>query len=116
MAAAPVESCQSLPKTLGSPRVGTIHVHAPTPHAPRQALLHFGAAVDFSMNYLAMASYISGDTLEGCRIDGVCGQALTHYQTYPERLQEPICPRKKCVIWTRCARSRKNVNYLEAPQ
>ena len=35
MAAAPVESCQSLPnRSLGSLRVGTIHVQAPTPHAP----------------------------------------------------------------------------------
>ena len=34
-AAAPAESCQSLPNrsSLGSPRVGTIHVQAPTPHA-----------------------------------------------------------------------------------
>ena len=36
MAAAPVESCQDRgPEvSLGSPRVGTIHVQSPTPHTP----------------------------------------------------------------------------------
>ena len=41
MASALAESCQSLSnRSLGSPRVGTIHVQAPTPHAP--ALRIFG--------------------------------------------------------------------------
>ena len=45
-------------------------------------------------------------------------QATTHYQTYPrDRHQEPICPRKKCVIWARwCPVPGQNVNYPRAPR
>ena len=52
MAATPVESCRfvDLRSPAGSPRVGTIHVQAPTPHAPSlQSFL-----VDFSQRYVAL--------------------------------------------------------------
>ena len=61
--------------SLGSPRVGTIHVQAPTPHAPAlQAFL-----VDFSQqttrfsHLLAMVCFQSSPGALGCCIDGVCG-------------------------------------------
>jgi len=61
--------------SLGSPRVGTIHVHAPTPQTPPlQAFL-----VDFSQqttrfsHLWAMVCFQSPRGALGCRIDGVCG-------------------------------------------
>ena len=61
--------------SLGSPRVGTIHVHAPTPHTPPlQAFL-----VDFSQqttrfsHLLAMVCFQGSPRALGCRIDGVSG-------------------------------------------
>ena len=61
--------------SLGSPRVGTIHVQSPTPHAP--ALQSF--LVDFSQqttrfsHLLAMVCFQSPPRALGRRIDGVCG-------------------------------------------
>ena len=61
--------------SLGSPRVGTIHEQAPTPHAPAlQAFL-----VDFSQqttrfsHLLAMVCFQGSPRALGYRIDGVCG-------------------------------------------
>ena len=61
--------------SLGPPRVGTIHVQAPTPHTPPlQAFL-----VDFSQqttrfsHLLAKVCFQGSRRALGCRIDGVCG-------------------------------------------
>ena len=61
--------------SLGSPRVGTIHAQAPTPHAPAlQAFL-----VDFSQqttrfsHLLAMVCFQGSPRGLDCRIDSVCG-------------------------------------------
>ena len=59
----------------GSPRVGTIHVQTPTPHAP--PLQSFFA--DFSQQsaeewqLIAMVCFQGSRRALGCRIDGVCG-------------------------------------------
>ena len=60
--------------SLGSPRVGIIHGHAPTPHAPAlQAFL-----VDFSQqttrfsHLLARVCFQGSPRALGCCIDGVC--------------------------------------------
>ena len=61
--------------SLGSPRVGTIHVQAPTPHTPPlQSFL-----VDFSQQTTRFSHLLAKDCFQGspralgCRIDGVCG-------------------------------------------
>ena len=61
--------------SLGSPRVGTVHVQAPAPHAPPlQAFL-----VDFSHRPRRFSSFSARSGFQGppralgCRIDGVCG-------------------------------------------
>ena len=61
--------------SLGSPRVGTIHVQSPTPYTPPlQAFL-----VDFSQqttrfsHLFAMICFQGSPRALGCRIDGVCG-------------------------------------------
>ena len=102
--------------SLGPPRVGTIHVQAPTPRAP--ALQHISAnslssAAHKTMNYLAMASRPLGgpqDRRMRCR-------RLPTTRPTSGGLQEPICPHKKCLIWTRWRPvSRQNVNYQRAPK
>ena len=81
--------------SLGSPRVGTIHVQAPTPHAP--ALQAFLA--DFSQQTTRFSHLLAKVCFQGCpraldcRIDGVCGAG-----TYPL----PHLPRE-------ASRSRANV-------
>ena len=61
--------------SLGSPRVGTIHVQAPTPHTPPlQAFL-----ADFSQQPTHLQHELLGNGFQGspralgCCIDGVCG-------------------------------------------
>ena len=61
--------------SLGSPRVGTIHVQAPTPHTPPlQAFL-----ADFSQQTTRFSHLLAKVCFQGsrraldCRIDGVCG-------------------------------------------
>jgi len=61
--------------SLGSPRVGTIHVQSPTPRAPPlQAFL-----VDFSQQTTRFSHLLAKVCFQGspraldCRIDGVCG-------------------------------------------
>ena len=100
--------------SLGSPRVGTIHVQAPTPHAP--ALQAFLA--DFSQQTTRFSHFGHGLLPELPESTRLLHRWRVRYSRLPTTrptsrdLQEPICPRKKCAIWTR---SRpvpvKNVNY-----
>ena len=61
--------------SLGSPRVGTIHVQSPTPHAPP----HPAFLVDFSQQPTELWHELLDNGIQGsrrapdCRIDGVCG-------------------------------------------
>ena len=65
-----------------------------------------------SMNYLAMASRALG----GPKRRRMRRRRLPTTRPTPRDLQEPIWPRKKCVIWTRWRLvSVKNVNYPRAP-
>ena len=61
--------------SLGSPRVGTIHVQAPTPHAPAlQAFLaDFSQQTTRFSHLLAMVCFQGSRRALDCRIDGVCG-------------------------------------------
>ena len=68
-------SIPALAVSLGSLRVGTIHVQAPTPHAPPlQSFL-----VDFSQQSAEQEQLLAEVCFQGsrraldCRIDGVCG-------------------------------------------
>ena len=105
--------------SLGSPRVGTIHVQSPTPHAaPLQA---------FSTEFSQLATHLWHELL-GNWLPGLSGSSrLLHRRRMwhrrlpttrptPRDLQEPTCPRKKCVIWTRWRLVPvKNVNYPRGP-
>ena len=65
-----------------------------------------------SMNYLAMASRALG----GPKRRRMRRRRLPTTRPTPRGLQEPICARKKCAIWTRWRPVPvKNVNYPRAP-
>ena len=83
--------------SLGSPRVGTIHVQAPTPHAPPlQAFL-----ADFALSrplkhestwpWFASRAPRSTRLLQRWRMRR---KRLPTTRPIPEGVQEPICPRK----------------------
>ena len=61
--------------SLGSPRAGTIHVHAPTPHTPplQAFLADFSQQTTRFSHLLAMVCFQSSPRALGCCIDGVCG-------------------------------------------
>ena len=66
-----------------------------------------------AMNYLAMASRALG----GPERRRMRRKRLPTTRPTPRGLQGPICPRKKCAIWTRWRPVRvKNVNYLRPPR
>ena len=66
--------------SLGSPRVGTIHVQAPTPHAPplQAFLADFSQQTTRFSHLLAVVCFQGSRRALGCCIDGVCGTG-----TYP---------------------------------
>ena len=69
---------QSIPAqevSLGSPRAGTIHVHAPTPHTPplQAFLADFSQQTTRFSHLLAMVCFQGSPRALGCCIDGVCG-------------------------------------------
>ena len=61
--------------SLGSPRVGTIHVQSPTPHAPplQSFLVDFSQQTTRFSHLLAMVCFQSPPRAPGCCIDGECG-------------------------------------------
>ena len=61
--------------SLGSLRVGTIHVQAPTPHTPplQSFLVDFSQQTTRFSHLLAVVCFQSSPRALDCRIDGVCG-------------------------------------------
>ena len=61
--------------SLGPPRVGTIHVQAPTPHTPplQAFLADFSQQTTRFSHLLAMVCFQGSPRALGRRIDGVCG-------------------------------------------
>ena len=115
----PVNPC---PKqvSLGSPRVGTIHAQAPTPHAPPlQAFLADFLSADTQAFSPRLGQGLLPGLSESSRLPHrwrMRYRRLPTTRPTPEGVQEPICPRKKCAIWTRWRPVPvKNVNYPRAP-
>ena len=104
--------------SLGSPRVGTIHVQSPAPHAPPlQAFL-----ADFSQQTTRFSHLLAKVCFQSSESSRLPHRWRMRYRRSPTTrptprgLQEPICPRKKCAIWTRWRPVPvKNVNYPRAP-
>jgi len=61
--------------SLGSPRVGTIHVQSPTPRMPplQAFLADFSQQTTRFSHLLAMVCFQGSRRALGCRTDGVCG-------------------------------------------
>ena len=73
--------------SLGSPRVGTIHVQAPTPHTPplQAFLADFSQQTTRFSHLLAMVCFQGSPRALGCRIDGVCGTGAYPLPDLPQR-------------------------------
>ena len=117
-AAAPVESCQSLPQRSPWGRLGSGLYMVSRLHRMRRRIQHILAnslsiATHLSMNYLAMASRALGEP----QVRRMRYRRLPTTRPTPRDRQEPIGPRKKCVIWTRWRPVPvKNVNYPRTPR
>ena len=120
MAAVPVESCQSLPNRSPWDRLGSVLYTCKRLRRVRHRFSHFGRILSAVRAALAvigqgLLSEPSGSSRLPHRRRLRCRRLPTTRPT-PEGVLEPICPRKKCAIWTR---SRpvpvKNVNYPRAP-
>ena len=102
--------------SLGSPRVGTIHVQAPTPHTPPLPA-YFG---QFSQQCGPLNHQLLGNGFQSSRAPQESAhavQALTHYQTCPERAPGADLPPKKVSNLDPMApRSRKKRQLPEGPQ
>ena len=101
--------------SLGSFRVDNIHVQAPTPHTPPLPA-YFG---QFSQQCGPLNHQLLGNGFQSSRLSHRgrmrCRRLPTTRPT-PRDVQEPVYPRKKCVIWTRWRPVPvKNVNYPRAP-
>ena len=104
--------------SLGSPRVGTIHVQAPTPHAPplQSFLADFSQQTTRFSHLLAMVCFQGSESTRLLRRWRMRCRRLPTTRPTPRDRQEPICPRKKCAIWARWRPVPvKNVNYPRAP-
>jgi hypothetical protein len=118
MAAAPVESCQSLPNRSPGGRLGSVLDTCKRLHRMRRRFQHISAnslsaARPKTMNSLAMASR----ALEGPKRWRMWYRRLPDTRPTPRDLQEPIYIRKKCAFWTRWRPVPvKNVNFSRAPE
>ena len=117
MAAAPVKTCRfvalrSLWGQFGSVLYMVSRLHRMRRRFEGLSANSLNTPSHSSMNYLAMASRALG----GPKRRRMRRRRLPTTRPTPRDLQEPICPRKKCAIWTRWRPVPvKNVNYPRAP-
>jgi len=105
--------------SLGSPRVATIHVQAPTPHTPPlQSFwsISLNKSAHWTMDSLALASRALREHYAAASM-AYAVQATTHYQTYPERPPgADLPPKKVCNLDPMAPRSRQKRQLPEGPQ
>ena len=117
MADAPVESGPFVARRSPGDRLGSYVYMVSRLHRMRRRFEGLSAnslntPSHSSMNYLAMASRALG----GPKRRRMRRRRLPTTRPTPRDLQEPICPRKKCAIWTRWRPVPvKNVNYPRPP-
>ena len=117
MAAAPVESCQSVVLRCPWGRFGSEYTWLVAYTACARAR---GIIDQFSHHYRSVNHELLGNGFQSSRLPHRrrmrCRRLPTTRPTSRD-LQEPICPHKKCVIWTRWRPVPvKNVNYPRAPR
>ena len=104
--------------SLGSPRVGTIHVQSPTPHAPplQSFLADFSQQTTRFSHLLAKVCFQGSRRALGRRIDGVCGAGAYPLPDRPrETSRSRSAPEKSVQFGPDGAVPVKTVNYLRAP-
>ena len=112
MAAAPVETCQSV--VLRSPwgRLGSVLYTCNRLHRMRRRIQHFwsispSSPRSFGMNYLTMASRALGEHQTAASM-AYAAQATTRHQTYLERPPgADLPPKKVCNLGPMAPRSRR---------
>ena len=120
MAAAPVESCQSLPGRCPWGRLGSVLYTCNRLHRMRRRFNHFWSISlrsprSFSFFWPSLLPEPSESTRPPHRWRVRYRRLPTTRPTLRDR-QEPIYIRKKCAIWTRWRPVPvKNVNYPRAP-
>ena len=120
MTAAPVESCQSLPKRSPWGRPGSALYTCNRLHRISRRFKHFWPiSLSSPRGFSNIRPILLPGPSESPRLLQrwrVRRRRLLTTRPTPRALQEPIYPRKKCVIWTRWRPVPvKNVNYPRAP-
>ena len=115
--AAPMESCRFAARRSPWGRFGSAVVACKRLHRTRRRFKHILAnSLSRQRSFSKFRAGLGSETSRLLhRWRKRCRRLPTTRPT-PRGLQEPICPRKKCVIWTRwCLVSVKYVNYPRAP-
>ena len=118
MTAVLMESCRFAARRSPGVRFGSAVVACKRLHRTRRRLQHILA--NSLSRQRSFSKFRAGLCSKTSRLlhrwHKRCRRSPTTRPT-PRGLQEPICPRKKCVIWTRwCLVSVKYVNYPRAPR
>ena len=119
-AAAPVESCQSLSNRPPWVRLGSVQYTCNRLHRTRSRFKHFWSiSLSRPLGLAIFWPWFASGLLESTRLPHrwrMRYRRLPTTRPAPRGLQEPISPRKKCVIWTRWRPVPvKNVNYPRPP-
>ena len=114
VAAAPVESCQSLPKRSPWGRLGRYYTRASAYAAYAAASSIFG---HFSADRQAITwPWFASDRDTRLRIDGVCGAGAYPQPDLPEASGSRSAPEKVCNLDPMAPRSRQKRQLPEGPQ
>ena len=116
MTAAPMESCRFVARRSPWGRFGSAVVACKRLHRTRHRLQHILAnSLSRQRSFSKFRAGLGSETSRLLhRWRKRCRRLPTTRPT-PRGLQEPICPRKKCAIWTRWRPvPGKNANYLRS--
>ena len=121
MAAAPVESCQSLPKRYPWGRLGSVLYTRKRLHRMRRRFNHFWSISlsrpQRNSNFYAFVASRALREHLAAASTAYAAQALTHYQTYPVRPPgADLPPKKVCNLDPMAPRSRQKRQLPEGPQ
>ena len=117
MAAAPVESCRFVARRSPWGRFGSAVVACKRLHRTRRRLEHnLANSLSRQRSFSKFRAGLGSETSRLLHQWRMRYRRLPTIRPTPRGLQEPICPRKKCAIWTRWHLvPGKNANYLRAP-
>ena len=117
MTAAPMESCRFAARRSPGVRFGSAVVACKRLHRTRRRLQHILAnSLSRQRSFSKFRAGLGSETSTLLHRWRKRCRRLPDTRPTPRGLQEPICPRKKCVIWTRWRPvPGKNANYPRAP-